>query len=188
MHCTDWRALIAQLPKRLRSLRPGARPQDIATVERVLDQRLLGRRLPRQFRNFLYAADGGWLGDHRIYGTPELLDLLRGVGAAPGTLWPRRRKLLPFHPVDRRGIECLDLGQPDAPVVWCRDRTLERRGQANRPMADYELHGLARRIGVWAGRRKPEMHPTYPDFLDWALDVLCDLRSAVPGVQVAGRN
>jgi hypothetical protein len=93
---------------RSRNLRPPAESESILVVEARL-----GHQLPSSFRAFLQVADGGFLGDARIFGTIELS--YRLPAGIP-------RKVIPFHPVGE-GFECLDLrGKPslwiEAPVVW----------------------------------------------------------------------
>jgi hypothetical protein len=119
-------------------------------------------------------GDGGFVGDSRVYGTVELQAVLRHRPASP-----RRPQLalLPFHPVDRYGIECLDLDELEAPVVWCRSEEPQEEAVFT------ALHPLAVRVVSW---RAPALRadPTYVDFLDWVLDLLQGLR--LPEVNLPG--
>lgn len=106
----EWKRLTARVPRTRTNLRGPAAEADLLAVELRI-----GRALPRGFRNFLRAHDGGFLGEARVLGTVELrcqwpVDLPQG--------------LLPFHPVGNGGFECLDLSRKlqsswqEAPVVW----------------------------------------------------------------------
>ena len=180
MQSSDWVSLLESVPAALRCMRGSARPDQLVLVEKRLD-----RELPAAFKSLLLVADGGWIGDHQIYGSPELLELTgRPCGPMIGGQGPPAA-LLPFHPVDRRGVECLDLDRPGAPVVWCR--VTEGLGPAD--LMD-PVHPLARRLRAWGGGQLPEIDDTYIDFLDWALDVLEALhqRQPWPMAAVAARG
>jgi hypothetical protein len=158
---SDWSHLLARAPRHLLRLRAPAPLYRLHAVEAMLS-----RALPLPFRSFLLHGDGGFVGDSRVYGTGELLAILRHRQGSPR---PSQRSLLPFHPVDRFGIECLDLDGLDAPVVWCHTEEPEEEGVFTM------VHPLAIRVVTW----RPvavQMDPTYVDFLDWLLDQLQGLR------------
>lgn len=121
--------------------------------------RLAVRRLPESYASFLLVADGGWVGDRYVYGSAEIELLVSEIDGL------RRPRLLPFHPVDRHGIECLELGGRGR-VVWCRSDQYEetRRGAAS------IVHPLAQR--VIGGSRVDVCEATYTDFTDWVFDAL----------------
>lgn len=187
MHSTEWREILSRLPDPLRRLRAPARSGRLRRLEARL-----GADLPEPYRSFLQCADGGWLGDLRIYGTPELEALLQPGTACAGFRirafepvgangWHEpRRHLLPFHPVDRFGVECIDLDRPAAPVVWCtiRNRSVDAVGVGGHEPWDERspaaLHPLAAAVLWWTGAPRPVMVDTYVDFLDWALDSILD--------------
>lgn len=154
MHPRDWGDLISQLPKHLRSLRPGASEATLATCERRL-----GIAVPDCYRGFLSVSDGGWLGESRIYGSVELLEIAKASPVIRGG-----GVLLPFHPVSKGSVECLDLARDGVPVVWCAGspRTVWSRPRASAGAA-----------------------VTYVDFLDWFLDEVYDLHFPQRGGQAA---
>ncbi len=127
--------------------------------------------LPPSFDAFLRLHDGGWIGDRYGYGLPELELIADFLDIHPKG---RRgqRLLLPFHPVDRFGVESLDLSAPqsdgECPVVWCRDTTRRR------PIRHDVIHPLAE--VVVRGEPCELIERTYVDFTDWALDALDEAR------------
>ena len=115
---SEWDRLLQSIPPHYRNLRAPAAEASLREVEACM-----GQALPRGFRNFLCAVDGGFLGQCQILGTHEL--------KRP---WPTGLPagLMPFHPVGQ-GYECLDLRSEDgsawieAVVVWWQPgRTAER--------------------------------------------------------------
>lgn len=135
-----WRQVLSRLDPRDRRLRPGLSHSGLAQLEANL-----GLRLPSGFRSFLTAHDGGWIGDQKIYGSPEIrrmLELGRDRFHGPAETrgrWSRieaaYRPLLPIHPASSESVECLALEprrsdqgddgtkestEEDAAVVWVR--------------------------------------------------------------------
>ncbi len=164
MQAIDWQTVLRRVPCHLLSLRKGASLSHLTAVEARLHE-----SLPTAYREFLLCSDGGWVGDIRLYGTDELAQLLHP--RAPGTRpWPHERRLLPFHPVDRYGVECIDLDRNGHPIVWCRT---QHPARTHDPLGG--VHPLATRVAQWQGPRRPAMDDTYLDFLDWAMDMLFEV-------------
>jgi len=166
----DWNELLQTLEPEDRRLRPGIEPGALAALE----QRL-GATLPEDYRSFLLQADGGWIGDLRIYGSPEVMDLIRlarvqarqPAGQAARIDMPR---LLPFHPVSRTSVECLSLDGDRGEVFWCR---FPDHPQTRAERFFEQWSGLrSLDVDTWTGRGEhlPQIEATYVDFLDWALD------------------
>ncbi len=118
MNTELWNQVISRLDSRDRRLREGLSPKRLAGLESSL-----GLRLPEAYRSFLRAHDGGWIGDQKIYGSPEILRMLElgrdriqmageGHPALAGA-WRHFRvpyqRLLPIHPASRQSVECLAL-------------------------------------------------------------------------------
>jgi hypothetical protein len=148
--------LFSRLEPSQVALRAPASLDNLAEVENRI-----GRRLPSAYRSFLQSADGGTLGDHRIYGSIELLGLLDACQE------PSELARVPFHPL-RFGVECLDLSTGS--VHWARYVAHE--------LANADVHEVARK--VVRGGARPDRHglsfeQTYEDFMDWGLDVLYGL-------------
>lgn len=155
MNFKDWHQLLTtarQNPRTPTQLEAPASELDLRAVEA-----LLGCELPSPYRSFLAAADGGWLGDRYIYGTRELRRMLVHAVASEAP------QLLPFHPVDRHGVECLELAGTGR-VFWCHSAEDTPRFVLDRQ------HPLADRIA--SGRSTATQEATYVDFTDWALDAL----------------
>lgn len=160
MNSTDWHLLLTTArdnPHAQTRLASPASELDLLAIEVEL-----GQRLPAAYRSFLAAADGGWIGDRYIYGTAELRALLSEADSA-------RPRILPFHPVDRHGVECLELGGAGR-VMWCRSADRDASLRAGR------VHSLAGRIA--RGDANGLEEATYVDFTDWALEALQDAARA----------
>jgi len=156
----QWGLLLDMVEPCQRDLREPAKAANLAEVE---DR--IGGQLPSAYRNFLLCADGGTLGDHRIYGSIELLGLLDACRSARGLV------RIPFHPL-RFGVECLDLG--DGTVQWARCVAPE--------LVHADVHEVARKVvrDGTSGRHGLRFEQTYEDFTDWGLDVLLALHYPIP--------
>ncbi|MCA8971279.1 MAG: hypothetical protein KDC95_15920 [Planctomycetes bacterium] len=134
--------------------------------------------LPPSYESFLATHDGGWVGDRYVYGIPEL-ELLFPPGYSRGA---DEAFLLPFHPVDRFGIECFAIpaaaSSHEANVLWCRDDET-----VTLPHHD-AIHPLAE--AIVRGRRPELCEATYVDFTDWALDALDEARRGTGVAWCAG--
>ena len=148
-----WDCILRKLPASPVGLRAPICPRRLARLESRL-----GSRLPEAYREFLQYSDGGWIGDAYIYGSEGLGQLLEGQAAA-------RLRVLPFHPVDRQSVECLDL--LDGKVLWWRDDRPALRRAWSFELEASRLHPAALEV---VQRKDLVMMPTYEDFLDWALD------------------
>lgn len=113
-----WNQVISRLDPRDRRLRDGLTQVGLSKLEASI-----GLRLPEGYRTFLQAHDGGWIGDQKIYGSPEIQRLLelgrdRFRGHSNGTChWQSfeapYKRLLPIHPASSLSVECLSLDRAD---------------------------------------------------------------------------
>jgi len=181
-----WRQVLSRLDPRDRRLRPGLSRSGLARLEAHL-----GLRLPSDFRSFLTAHDGGWIGDQKIYGSPEILRMLelgrdrfQGPAETRGR-WSRieaaYRPLLPIHPASSESVECLALeprrSEEDAAVLWVRFPGMGPLDSVEKAMGirhiDVDVLTWSRADpGPEEARALPQVEATYADFLDWILDAV----------------
>lgn len=168
---SDWKKLLAAVPAKYRQLRD---PVPLARLTRI--EEILGRELPAPYRSFLENSDGGWIGESRIYGSPELLHLLeeRQRRFDPALCEFRQHPLayLPFHPVSCSSFECFDLHDPGGPVCWI---SLDWRFAAPKTGLLDLVDPLAAEMFCERSLAGAEIQTTYTDFMDWLFDEILAL-------------
>lgn len=179
-----WNQVISRLDPVDRRLRRGLSDTGLSRLESSL-----GVRLPEEYRSFLRAHDGGWIGDMKIYGSSEIRHLLelgrdRFQAEFPGDRWrsfeaPYRR-LLPIHPASSHSVECLSLDEASedeekTAVYWVRFPGAADPGRIEGIIG---VRNIDIDVLTWsqdiARAGDPEIEPTYVDFLDWTLDAVLE--------------
>ncbi|GEM_PF-4300805 len=182
----DWRILLRAAPKPSIRLGPPAPRVRLARLEERL-----GTPLPASYRAFLEVGDGGWLGDHWLFGT-RVLEALespcpgdRGFPRFPGRLGRNEGRLLPFTCPDRFGFECLLLDGPErGGVFWCPTEhpLWDQPPLPEWPPVPWWSEAQCVEIRALVAGRVPgeRRYPTHEGFTDWMLDGLLGLQESAP--------